>query len=50
MKTRRYLRNQIRSELIPYLKEKFNPKIEENLTQMAEILRLENEIHRAACR
>jgi tRNA(Ile)-lysidine synthase len=38
-----YLRNQVRSELIPYLKEKFNPKIEENLTQMAEILRLEDE-------
>ena len=42
----RYLRNQIRSELIPYLKEKFNPKIEENLAQMAEILRLENEFIR----
>jgi tRNA(Ile)-lysidine synthase len=40
---KRYLRNQIRSELIPYLKEKFNPKIEENLAQMTEILRLENE-------
>ena len=34
-----YLRNKIRSELIPYLKEKFNPGIEENLAQMAEILR-----------
>ena len=42
----RYLRNQIRSELIPYLKEKFNPKIEENLAQMAEILRLEDEFIR----
>jgi tRNA(Ile)-lysidine synthase len=40
---KRYLRNQIRSELIPYLKEKFNPKIEENLAQMAEILRPEDE-------
>lgn len=39
----KYLRNQIRYELIPYLKEKFNPKIEENLTQMAEILRSEDE-------
>jgi len=39
----RYRRNLIRSELIPLLKEKYNPKIEENLTQMAEILRLENE-------
>ncbi len=42
----RYLRNQIRSELIPYLKEKFNPKIEENLAQMAEILRTEDEFIR----
>ena len=41
-----YLRNQIRSELIPYLKEKFNPKIEENLAQMAEILRVEDEFIR----
>jgi tRNA(Ile)-lysidine synthase len=32
--------------LIPYLKEKFNPKIEENLAQMAEILRAENEFIR----
>jgi tRNA(Ile)-lysidine synthase len=40
---KRYLRNQIRFELIPYLKEKFNPKIEENLAQMAEILRPEDE-------
>jgi tRNA(Ile)-lysidine synthase len=43
---KRYLRNQIRSELIPYLKEKFNPKIEKNLAQMAEILRLEDEFIR----
>jgi tRNA(Ile)-lysidine synthase len=45
-KNKIYLRNQIRSELIPYLKEKFNPKIEENLAQMAEILRQENEFIR----
>ena len=38
-----YLRNQIRSELIPYLKEKYNPKIEENLARMAQILRAEDE-------
>jgi len=38
-----YLRNQIRMELIPYLKEKYNPKIEENMAQMAEILRSEDE-------
>lgn len=41
--SRKYLRNQIRHALIPYLKENFNPKIEKNLTQMAEILRLEDE-------
>jgi tRNA(Ile)-lysidine synthase len=38
-----YLRNKIRSELIPYLKEKFNPKIEENLAQMAEILHYDDD-------
>ena len=38
-----YLRNKIRSELIPYLKEKFNPRIEENLVQMAEILRQDDD-------
>ena len=38
-----HLRNKIRSELIPYLKEKYNPKIVENLAQMAEILRKDDE-------
>jgi len=38
-----YLRNRLRAELIPYLKEKYNPKIVENLARMAEILRTENE-------
>lgn len=38
-----YLRNKIRFELIPYLKEKFNPRIEENLAQMAEILRQDDD-------
>jgi tRNA(Ile)-lysidine synthase len=38
-----YLRNKIRLELIPYLKEKYNPKIEENLARTAEILRMEDE-------
>jgi tRNA(Ile)-lysidine synthase len=37
-----YLRNQIRGDLIPYLKEKYNPKIEENLARMADILRVED--------
>ncbi|MFZ1981661.1 MAG: tRNA lysidine(34) synthetase TilS [Smithella sp.] len=45
-KNKMYLRNQIRTELIPYLKEKYNPKIEENLAQMAEILRGEDEFIR----
>lgn len=38
-----YLRNHIRRELIPYLKEKYNPKIEKNLTRMAEIIRRDDE-------
>lgn len=38
-----YLRNKIRRELLPYLKEKYNPRIEENLAQMAQILRVEDE-------
>ena len=41
--SRIYLRNKIRSGLIPYLKEKFNPRIEENLAQMAEILRQDDD-------
>ncbi|MFA5321667.1 MAG: tRNA lysidine(34) synthetase TilS, partial [Smithella sp.] len=38
-----YLRNKVRLELIPYLKEKYNPKIEESLARMAQILRVEDE-------
>jgi tRNA(Ile)-lysidine synthase len=41
-KNRRYLRNRIRLELIPYLK-KYNPSIEKNLAQMAEILQKEDD-------
>ncbi|HNQ65535.1 MAG TPA: tRNA lysidine(34) synthetase TilS [Smithella sp.] len=41
-----YLRNQIRAELIPFLKGKYNPRIEENLAQMAEILRREDDFIR----
>ncbi len=37
-----YLRNRIRRELIPFLKERFNPKIEESLARSAEILRRED--------
>ena len=38
-----YLRNKIRKELIPCLKEKYNPQIEQNLVRMAEIIRRDNE-------
>lgn len=38
-----YLRNRVRQELIPFLKEKYNPSIEKNLSRMAEILRREDE-------
>lgn len=37
-----YLRNKIRLELLPYMKKEFNPKFDETLAQMAEILRDEN--------
>ena len=43
-----YLRNMIRSDLIPYLKEKYNPKIVEHLAQMAEILRQDDDYIRSA--
>ncbi|MDI6775930.1 MAG: tRNA lysidine(34) synthetase TilS [Syntrophales bacterium] len=38
-----YFRNRIRHHLIPELKEHYNPKIEESLAHMAEIIRLEDE-------
>lgn len=41
-----YLRNKVRSELIPYLKKNYNPQMETNLAQMAEILRNEDEFIR----
>lgn len=44
-KSKIYLRNRIRTELIPYLK-KYNPKIEETLAQTAQILRTEDEFIR----
>jgi tRNA(Ile)-lysidine synthase len=37
-----HLRNKIRLELLPYLKKEFNPRIDETLAQMADILREEN--------
>ncbi len=42
----KYLRNKIRRDLIPYLKKEFNPKVEENLAQTAQILRQEDEFVR----
>ncbi len=41
-----HLRNKIRLELLPYLKNEYNPKIDEALAQMAEILREENKFIR----
>ena len=38
-----FLRNRIRHLLIPELKEKYNPKLEESLNNMAEIMRLEDD-------
>ncbi len=38
-----YLRNRIRHELIPELKRRFNPRLEEVLASMSEIMRLEND-------
>ncbi|MRR16899.1 MAG: tRNA lysidine(34) synthetase TilS [Deltaproteobacteria bacterium] len=37
-----YLRNRIRKELIPFLKERYNPKIEGTLARTAEIMRTED--------
>ena len=37
-----YLRNKIRLELLPYLKKEFNPRIDETLAQMADIICEEN--------
>lgn len=34
-----YLRNRVRLELIPFLREKYNPRIEETLARTAEIIR-----------
>lgn len=54
----RYARNRIRRELIPYLQEGFNPKVESSLAQTAELLRADREyleieaqklLHQARC-
>lgn len=42
-KNKVYLRNHIRNELIPCLKEKYNPRIEQNLARMADIVRRDDE-------
>lgn len=39
-----YLRNKIRNQLIPLLKEEYNPRIIENLNQLAIIAKGENEV------
>lgn len=39
----KYARNRIRQELIPYLQENFNPKVESALSQTAELLQAEVE-------
>ena len=38
-----YTRNKIRNQLIPYLKEEYNPKLIEAMTRMASIIRKEDE-------
>jgi len=38
-----YLRNRIRLELIPFLQEKYNPRIAENLFEASEIFRADND-------
>ena len=40
---RDYMRNRIRLDLMPYLKEKFNPRIEQSLYRLSEIARLDDE-------
>ncbi|GBF78689.1 tRNA(Ile)-lysidine synthase [Aphanothece sacrum FPU1] len=38
-----YARNRIRQELLPYLKDNFNPQIETNLAQTSEVLKAESD-------
>ncbi|MDJ0730519.1 MAG: tRNA lysidine(34) synthetase TilS [Crocosphaera sp.] len=38
-----YARNRIRQELLPYLKEKFNPNVETTLSQTADVLKAESD-------
>jgi tRNA(Ile)-lysidine synthase len=41
-----YLRNRIRLELIPFLQEKYNPRVVENLFEASEIFRADNDYMR----
>ena len=43
MPIQRYLRNRIRHSLIPELKARYNPKLEESVKNMAEIMRVEDD-------
>ena len=45
--SRIHLRNKVRLELIPYLKDHYNPAIEKTLAHMADILRREDEFIRS---
>lgn len=45
-----YLRNRIRLQLIPLLREQYNPRISESLNQLALIARGENQVLEEACR
>ena len=38
-----YARNRIRQELVPYLKENFNPNVETTLSQTSEVLKAESD-------
>ena len=42
-----YLRNRIRLELIPFLREKYNPRITENLFEASGIFRADNDYLKA---
>ncbi len=45
-----YLRNRIREELMPLLKKRFNPRIEQNLARMAQIVRRDDDFIAASLR
>ena len=47
---KKYARNRIRGELIPYLQDNFNPQVESSLAQTAELLKADVEYLEAAAR